>query len=78
MQSASLSRLIFQFDDKPATPDIENVQSIRKAELSEIFLWRSIVGPPSLPQDIAAHLSAALLDYANSTVAQQWVNKIHA
>jgi tripartite-type tricarboxylate transporter receptor subunit TctC len=78
MQSASLAHLIFQFENVPAPLGIESAKSIGKPELGEIFQWRSIVAPPGLPQNIAAGLSAALLDCANSSEAQQWAHKIHA
>lgn len=76
MQEANLVKIIFVFQDKSPIPGVEDATVINQPDLGNIFQWRPVAAPPSMPPEIASILTKALIDTANSPEAQSWANKV--
>jgi tripartite-type tricarboxylate transporter receptor subunit TctC len=72
MERSGLIRIIFVFQEDNAIPGIDNSTSVGKPELNDIYQWRPVAAPPSVPQNIIKILSDALIAAAKTPDAATW------
>ncbi len=75
MQKAGLLRPVFVFQEDSSIPGVEDARAVNQPDLGKFFAWRPVVAPPGLPEGITSTLSAAFVEAAKSSAAQDWAKK---
>jgi len=78
MATGNFIRILATFEAKSTIPDVPDAAALGKPELADITVERLIAGPPGMPADIVAVLSAALNKTADDPKTRELSAKLYA